>query len=121
LQKDFLEHPAVANGGEVAHWDVLKYSTAVFRTLYSKVYLDLIGRAPWLLGMVYKGTDTPWKGGIAQAFEKFNSGPFIEALRAFSPDVVVCTHFTPPNVISWLNTKKKGALGGGRKIMPAIV
>ncbi len=121
LMKDFVQHPAVQNGGEVQHWDILKYTSAVFRTIYSKVYLDLINRAPWLLGMVYKGTDKPWKGGIAQAFEKFNSGAFIKALRAFQPDVVVCTHFTPPNIISWLNTHKKGSLGGGLKIYPAIV
>ena len=102
LMKDFQAHPAVAHGGEVQHWDILKYTTAVFRTIYSRVYRDLVGRAPWLLGMVYKRTDTPWKGGIAQAFEQFNAGPFVDALRDFRPDVVVCTHFTPPNIISWL-------------------
>src|SRR4029077_2799391 len=74
LMKDFLQHPAVTNGGEVQHWDVLKYTSAVLRTIYSKVYLDLINRAPWLLGMVYKSTDKPWKQGVAQAFEKFNAG-----------------------------------------------
>jgi processive 1,2-diacylglycerol beta-glucosyltransferase len=118
LVKDFQNHPAVADGGEVQHWDILKYTSAVFRTIYSKVYLDLINRAPWLLGMVYKGTDKPWKETAAQAFEKFNAGPFIKALQEYRPDVVVCTHFTPPNIISWLNTK------GGRKapkLYPAIV
>jgi processive 1,2-diacylglycerol beta-glucosyltransferase len=121
LMKDFQLHPSVAGGGEVQHWDILKYTSAVFRTIYSKVYLDLIGRAPWLLGMVYKGTDKPWKGGIAQAFEKFNAGPFIKALREFSPDLVVCTHFTPPNIISWLNTKKAIGAFAAPKIYPAIV
>ena len=117
LLADFKKHPAVAGGGQVEHWDMLKYTTAVFRTIYSKVYLDLVNRAPWFLGMVYKRTDTPWKQGAAQAFEKFNAGPFIKALQEYRPDVVVCTHFTPPNVISWLNTKKKTV----PKLMPAIV
>jgi len=121
LMKDFQQHPAVKDGGEVQHWDILKYTSAVFRTIYSKVYLDLINRAPWLLGMVYKGTDKPWKEGLTQAFEKFNSGSFIKAFREYQPDVVVATHFTPPNIISWLNTHKKGSLGGGNKISPAIV
>ena len=120
--KDLQAHPAVAaTGGEVQHWDILKYTTSVFRTIYSRVYLDLIGRAPWLLGMVYKRTDTPWKNGIAKAFEKFNAGPFVKALQEFRPDVVVCTHFTPPNIISWLNTRKGGPLGSGGKLYPAIV
>jgi processive 1,2-diacylglycerol beta-glucosyltransferase len=122
LMKDFQAHPAVAApGGEVQHWDILKYTTAVFRTIYSKVYLDLIGRAPWVLGMVYKGTDKPWKGGIAQAFEKFNAGPFVKELQQFRPDLVVCTHFTAPNIITWLNTKRGGSLGTGGKLYPAIV
>jgi processive 1,2-diacylglycerol beta-glucosyltransferase len=121
LLKDFQQHPAVASGGEVQHWDILKYTSAVFRTIYSKVYLDLINRAPWVLGMVYKSTDKPWKETAAQAFEKFNAGPFIDALRDYRPDLVVCTHFTPPNIISWLNSKKRGALGSGGKILPAIV
>ena len=117
LEKDFRVHPAVmAAGGEVQHWDILKYTNAVFRTIYSKMYLDLVNHAPWLLGMVYKRTDKPWKKTFAQAFEKFNAGPFVEALAAYKPDLVVCTHFTPPNVISWLN-EKKGSLG----IEPAIV
>jgi len=119
LQKDFLAHPAVAQGGEVQHWDVLKYTNAVFRTIYSKMYLDLVNRAPWLLGMVYKGTDKPWKKTFAQAFEKFNAGPFVDALHEYKPDVVVCTHFTPPNVISWLNEKSRRRNGLG--IEPAIV
>jgi processive 1,2-diacylglycerol beta-glucosyltransferase len=121
LMKDFQQHPAVQNGGEVQHWDILKYTNAVFRTIYSRVYLDLINRAPWLLGMVYKGTDKPWKEGVTQAFEKFNSGPFVKAFREYQPDLVVATHFTPPNIISWLNTRGKGSLGGGAKIYPAIV
>ncbi len=122
LMKDFAAHPAVAGpGGEVQHWDILKYTSAVFRTIYSKVYLDLINRAPWVLGMVYRRTDKPWKEGITQAFEKFNAGPFVKAFRAFRPDLVVCTHFTPPNIISWLNTRQKAALGGGGQIFPAIV
>src|SRR4051794_26967302 len=101
LQKDFQAHPLVsAPGGEVQHWDILKYTNAVFRTIYSRMYLDLVNHAPWLLGMVYNKTDKPWKQTFAQAFEKFNAGPFVEALQTYKPDLVVCTHFTPPNIIS---------------------
>jgi processive 1,2-diacylglycerol beta-glucosyltransferase len=119
LQKDFAAHPKVAAaGGEVQHWDILKYTNAVFRTIYSKMYLDLVNHAPWLLGMVYNQTDKPWKQTFAQAFEKFNAGPFVEALQNYKPDLVVCTHFTPPNIISWLNEKKSKL---GVKVEPAIV
>ncbi len=117
LLKDFQAHPNVS---EVQHWDFLQYTNAVFRTIYSKLYMDLINRAPWVLGMAYKATDKPWKNTAAQAFEKFSAGPFVEALRAYAPDVIVCTHFTPPNVLAWLN-EKKGTSLKGKIPLPAIV
>ena len=42
LMKDFQARPDVA---EVQHWDILKYTSAVFRHIYSKMYIDLIGKA----------------------------------------------------------------------------
>lgn len=115
LLKDFQLHPAIQNGGDVQHWDILKYSTAAFRYIYSKMYLNLINKAPGLLGYVYKKTDTPWKAGLTQAFEKFNAGSFIDAITAYQPDIVVATHFTPPNVMAWLLAKRK------LRVQPAIV
>jgi len=81
------------------------------------MYLNLVNRVPWLLGIAYDRTDKPWKKSFAQAFEKFNAGPFIRAFHDYNPDLVVCTHFTPPNVIHWLNEKSKGKLN----IQPAII
>jgi processive 1,2-diacylglycerol beta-glucosyltransferase len=121
LMKDFQEHPSIKNGGSVQHWDFGKYSTPFFRAIHTKLLPALVNRAPWVLGMVYQSTDIPWKEGITRALEKFNAGPFIKAFRDYQPDLVVCTEFTPAHIISWLNTHKKGALGGGKKIFPAIV
>jgi processive 1,2-diacylglycerol beta-glucosyltransferase len=104
LVKDFQSRPDVA---AVEHWDTLKYTTAMFRHLYSKIYLNLVNKAPQVLGWVYRSTDTPWKTQSTQAFEKFNAAKFIDALKTYNPDVVVCTHFTPSGIISWLNKKKK--------------
>jgi processive 1,2-diacylglycerol beta-glucosyltransferase len=121
LVKDFQDHPAIKNGGEVRHWDVLQYMSGLLRVTYSTGYVELIKRWPNLFGVLYERSDRPWKSNISQLFERLSSGPFIKALREYQPDLVVCTHFTPPNVISWLNTRRDGALGGGRKIYPAIV
>lgn len=121
LMKDFQQHPLVQNGGEVQHWDILQYSSAALRYIYAKGYINLARRAPWLLGIVYKATDTAHQGSIARAFENLSAGPFVRALREYQPDLVVSTFFTGPNVISWLNTRPDGALGGGKKIYPAII
>jgi len=112
LAKDFATHPAVAS---VEHWDMLKYTSAVFRHIYSKVYLDLVNKAPGVLGWVYERTDTPWGNKGTQWMEKFNSGPFIKAAKAYQPDLIVCTHFTPANVLGWLYSKKQIA------VKPAVV
>jgi processive 1,2-diacylglycerol beta-glucosyltransferase len=85
----------------------LKYTTAVFRHIYSKVYLDVVNKAPWVFGVMYKRTDTPWKNTMTQAMERLNAGPLVEAMQAYKPDVVVCTHFTAPNIMAWLNEKKR--------------
>ncbi|HUO07587.1 MAG TPA: glycosyltransferase [Phycisphaerae bacterium] len=122
LLKQFQLHPAIGGGGggQVEHWDILKYTNAVFRTIYSNLYLDLINRAPTLLGMVYNSTDKPWKETMAQAFEKLNAAPFIKALRDYNPDLIVATHFTGPNIISWLKSKRP-SLSNPHIPSPAIV
>ncbi len=98
-------HPGV---GEVQHWDMLKYTTRLFRHIYSQVYLDLINKAPRMLGWIYDTFDTPWRNEkMRMAFEKFNAGPFLRAAMAFKPDHIICTHFTPASLLGWLYEKGK--------------
>ena len=88
---------------QVEHWDMLKYTSRIFRHIYSQVYLDLINRAPKMLGWIYDTTDTPWRNEKKRlAFEKFNAGPFLKAASAFNPDLIICTHFTPSTLVGWL-------------------
>lgn len=88
---------------EVEHWDMLKYTNRLFRHIYSQVYLDLINRAPKMLGWIYDTTDTPWRNEKKRlAFEKFNAGPFLKAVTGFNPDLIICTHFTPSTLVGWL-------------------
>lgn len=105
-------HPEV---GEVQHWDMLKYTTKIFRHLYSQVYLDLINHAPNMLGWIYDTTDTPWRNEkMRLAFEKFNAQPFLKAVTAFEPDMIMCTHFTPAALVGWLFA------AGKLRVRPAI-
>jgi processive 1,2-diacylglycerol beta-glucosyltransferase len=107
------KHPGV---GEVQHWDMLKYTTRLFRHIYSQVYLDLINKAPRMLGWIYDTFDTPWRNEkMRMAFEKFNAGPFLKAAMAFEPDHIICTHFTPASLLGWLYEK------GKIPVKPAIV
>ncbi|HTV48003.1 MAG TPA: glycosyltransferase [Phycisphaerae bacterium] len=113
LLKVFDGHSGVS---EVAHWDMLKYTTKIFRHIYSQVYLDLINHAPTMLGILYDTLDKPWQKEKARlAFEKFNAGPFLKAVTKFAPDLIVCTHFTPAALTAWLYENKR------LSVKPAIV
>ena len=88
---------------EVQHLDVLKYTNHVFRHLYSKAYLDLVNNAPEVLGWLYDHLDVPGRNEqLRLALDRLNTGPFIKFLNKYQPDVAICTHFLPSEIISWL-------------------
>ena len=105
LERAFLE---MGVASEVRHVDTLEYTTSVFRNLYSKAYIDAVNKAPELLGWLYDQLDKPWKNErLRLAFDKLNTRPFIQLLKEYQPDITLCTHFLPAEIISWLKAKKR--------------
>ncbi|MEK7204698.1 MAG: hypothetical protein AAB254_04245, partial [candidate division NC10 bacterium] len=97
--------------GEARHLDVLGFTNPAFRTLYSQGYIELVNKAPDLLGWLYDRLDVPWKSHrLQQAFEKINLSPFVRLLTALRPDFALCTHFLPAGIIAWLRRKGRLAL-----------
>lgn len=97
--------------GEARHLDVLRYTNRAFRTLYSRGYLELVNKAPDLLGWLYDRFDVPWKvSRLQQTFEKLNLGPLIRLLADLKPDWALCTHFLPAGIIAWLRRRQRLAL-----------
>jgi processive 1,2-diacylglycerol beta-glucosyltransferase len=93
---------------EVRHLDVLNYTNKVFRHLYSKAYLDLVNKMPEVPGWIYDKLDKPWKNERRRlALDKLNTRPFIKLLREYQPDLIVCTHFLPAEIVSWLKAKER--------------
>ena len=79
-----------------------------FATLYSKAYIDLVNKAPEVLGWLYDHLDVPGRNEkLRLAFDRLNTVPFINFLNKFQPDVAICTHFLPSEIISWLKSEKK--------------
>ncbi|MCP5424942.1 MAG: glycosyltransferase [Gammaproteobacteria bacterium] len=92
----------------VRHIDALEYTNKLFRRVYSKTYIDLVNNAPEVLGWLYDHLDKPWKNEKRRlAFDKLNTRPFVKMLEAEQPDIVVCTHFLPAEIISWLKYKNR--------------
>ncbi len=97
-----------AESREVRHIDVLNYTNKVFRHLYSKAYIDLVNKLPEVPGWVYDKLDKPWKNERRRlALDKLNTRPFVKLLREYHPDLIVCTHFLPAEIVSWLKAKER--------------
>jgi len=105
-----LEKAFAASGGvrEARHIDVLNYTNKVFRHLYSKAYLDMVNHMPEVMGWLYDHLDKPWKNERRRlALDKLNTRPLVKLLMDYQPDIAVCTHFLPAEILSWLNTKER--------------
>lgn len=93
---------------EVRNIDVLNYTNPLFRRLYGKAYLDMVNNMPEVLGWLYDSLDKPWENERRRlALDRLNTLPFIKFLKEYKPDLAVCTHFLPSEIISWLKAKGK--------------
>ncbi|HEY9787002.1 MAG TPA: glycosyltransferase [Candidatus Obscuribacterales bacterium] len=104
LEKALLE---LSMAKEVKHIDTLDYTNKIFRTFYSRAYIDMVNHMPEVLGWLYDKADRPWQAEKRRlAFDKLNTRPFIKMLQKYQPDISVCTHFLPCEIISWLKAKE---------------
>lgn len=105
LEKVCRNSPGV---DQVAHVDALAFTNKLFRDFYSKLYLKLVEDAPTLLGWWYQKSDEPWKTDRMRfLLDRLNTGPLIRLLSDLQPDITICTHFMPAEIISHLITKEK--------------
>ena len=105
LEKVFRQQPGV---GEIRNVDALRFTNRLFRDFYSKLYIQLVHRAPTILGIVYNSTDEPWKTDrMRLMLDRLNTGPLERFIGRFKPDITVCTHFLPSEIISYLISKGK--------------
>jgi processive 1,2-diacylglycerol beta-glucosyltransferase len=97
----------------VRNVDVLELANSAFRRLYGMAYLDLVNRAPHVLGYFYDLLDRPSRSGrqrgdrLRLAVEKLNLRPFMKLLQDEPWDLVINTHFLPAEIIAALRKKGK--------------
>jgi processive 1,2-diacylglycerol beta-glucosyltransferase len=105
----------VAPQADVQNIDILELTNAAFRRVYGKAYIDLVNRAPHVLGYMYDMLDKPSQSGknrrdrFRLAFEKLNLSRFVDLLSEQRPDLVINTHFLPAEIIA--NLRKAGKCG----------
>lgn len=105
IEKEFKRRLSAA---VVKNIDTLAYTNPLFRRLYGRAYLDMVNQMPEVLGWMYDSLDKPWENeGRRIALDRLNAQLFIRLLKKEKPDIAVCTHFLPAEIISWLRAKKK--------------
>jgi processive 1,2-diacylglycerol beta-glucosyltransferase len=95
---------------EIRNLDVLEFTNAAFRKFYSQAYIDLVNKAPHVLGYFYDLLDrapSPRRKSdrLRLLMEKLNLRKFLRFLKAGPWDVVVNTHFLPAEMIASLRQK----------------
>lgn len=92
----------------VQHIDALTLVSPAMRNVYSKTYIRMVNRAPSVLGWLYNHLDEPYKDERRRLLvNRINSMPLIKKIVQFNPDIVVCTHFLPADIVSLLLARKR--------------
>src|ERR1043165_9005569 len=100
----------------VKNVDVLDHATAGFRRVYGKAYLDLVNKAPHLLGWFYDISDKApspksKRDRLRMLVQRANLRGLDDLMLGETEsggwDAIVCTHFLPAELISRLRRKKK--------------
>jgi len=92
--------------------DTLECTSALFRRMYVKSYIDLVQKAPELWGYFYEKSDVirapnSKRTRLRLAFDKLNARSFKTLLEETKPAVIICTHFLPLELLSDLKGRGK--------------
>ncbi len=79
------------------HYDVLDFTSRLFKRFYSESYIQMVNRAPELWGYLYQQSERkPYeKKGLFKRFDQLNYNRYLRTLRELRPDAIICTHFLP--------------------------
>jgi processive 1,2-diacylglycerol beta-glucosyltransferase len=79
------------------HYNVLDFTSRLFKRFYSESYIQMVNRAPELWGYLYQQSERkPYeKKGLIKRFDKLNYKRYLRTLLELRPDAIICTHFLP--------------------------
>jgi processive 1,2-diacylglycerol beta-glucosyltransferase len=105
----------IAPDATIRNVDVLTLTNAAFRRLYGEAYLDLVNKAPHVLGYFYDHLDKPRRAdskrdALRRLVQKLNLSDLCELLECDGAepwDVIVNTHFLPAEIVAAMRRKRK--------------
>jgi processive 1,2-diacylglycerol beta-glucosyltransferase len=93
----------------VERLDLTKLFSPLHRRIYAHGYVKLVEHAPELWGMLFAKTDDPKVARrlnrIQQLFPSRSRVRFARYVKQFKPDVVLCTHYAPLEVLGSMRSK----------------
>ena len=101
-----LEAAFGVSGDPCLHVDLLDYTSAPFRQLYRRTYFELVRSAPDFVDWLGKRLDrspgeVPGRARRVRArLSRLVSYQLPGVLNAYRPDLIVHTHFLPPEILS---------------------
>lgn len=91
---------------EVVHLDILQFVTPLLRFVYANAYMFMVRRLPALWSHIYRTTNSASRDGLLHRLrrwaERLNSGAMRAEIIRQSPDLIICTHFFPAELLSRL-------------------
>jgi processive 1,2-diacylglycerol beta-glucosyltransferase len=108
---DAVQAYAARPGLSAMQLDLMSLVGSPLRRIYVDLYLWLVRRAPRLWGLVYRLTDreanTGWTGRFCHNAARLASPALLREIESYGPDVIVCTHFLPAEILSALRAEGK--------------
>ncbi|HBC88243.1 MAG TPA: galactosyldiacylglycerol synthase [Lentisphaeria bacterium] len=92
-------------GSKAIHLDVMEFVPRLFKKIYAESYIKVVDRSPALWGFLYSQTDKEEKEHslakkIRCAVQKLNTRSLFDKIDELHPDIVICTHFLPAELLS---------------------
>jgi processive 1,2-diacylglycerol beta-glucosyltransferase len=91
---------------ELDRIDLVRFFSPLHRKLHADGYVKLVEHAPELWGLVFKKTDDPALASrlnkLKRLFPSNSRSRFMRYVQQFEPDVVLCTHYLPLEMLGRL-------------------
>jgi processive 1,2-diacylglycerol beta-glucosyltransferase len=103
---------------DATHIDLLTLVPREFRKFYGEKYIKLVEKLPQLWSYLYSKSDRPsrdsFMGSVKRGVEKLNTRKLFGEIEKLAPDVILCTHFLPAELLSRAHAR-------GRILPPVFV
>jgi processive 1,2-diacylglycerol beta-glucosyltransferase len=93
-------------GMEAVHLDTLQFVTPLLRFVYTDAYMFMVRHVPALWRHLYRTTNIARLDGLGHTLrrwaERVNSRSMLKEITRQQPDLIICTHFLPAELLSRL-------------------